>query len=67
MPRVPSFHSTSEARKLPPQRVYHENDSCSLARNIPEWDIRPGTGGHRLCKECERLNRSGPPRSSNWL
>ena len=62
MARVAPFHSATEARKPPAQRVCHNDDACSLGRTIPRWERREGTGGHRLCKECDRLGRSGPDR-----
>jgi hypothetical protein len=67
MPRVPPFHSVNEARRPPVHRVYHENDACPLGRAIQQWECRAGTGGHRLCKDCERLNQLEPPKSSTWL
>jgi hypothetical protein len=65
--RVAPFHSFDEARKPPVQRIYHDNDACQLARAIPERARRPGTGGHRLCKECDTLDRADGGRSSPWL
>jgi hypothetical protein len=62
MPRVSPFHSVNEFKKQPGQRAYHDNDVCALGREIPRWEQRDGTGGHRQCKECERLNRSAPNR-----
>jgi hypothetical protein len=65
--RVAPFHAFDEAHKPPVQRIYHDNDACPLARAIPERGRRPGTGGHRLCKECDRLDRAAGGRSSPWL
>jgi hypothetical protein len=32
------------------------------AHVLPNRECQPGTGGHRQCKECEKLNLSGPNR-----
>jgi hypothetical protein len=64
MAPVSSFHSIYEARKPPEHRVYHDNDACPLACEIPERERVPGRANLRACKECERLNRGSPNR---WL
>ncbi len=55
--RVPDFYSINEARKPAPKRAYHNNDACILGRDIPQNDKRNGTGGYRLCDDCEKLNK----------
>ena len=40
--------------------IYHDNRSCQTGGSIDPENIRPGTGGKRLCEECARLdNASG--------
>ena len=63
--RVPPFHHIQEARKPPEQRVYHDNDACSLGRLIQPWERREGTAGMRQCKECYRLGLAASRRS--WI
>lgn len=65
MARVTPFRSIHEAGKPPAFRVYHNNDPCSLGRPLYDWQRADGDGGHRLCKECDELNRAEPPR--RWI
>jgi len=39
--------------------VYHNNSECNTGNNIEKENVRQGTGGHPLCKECEELNSKG--------
>jgi hypothetical protein len=39
--------------------VYHNNSSCETGDNIEQANVQQGTGGKRLCDECERRNREG--------
>ena len=41
--------------------VYHNNPSCQTGSTIEPANIRQGTGGNRLCEECERLNSAARP------
>ena len=66
MPRVSAFHSIFESRKPPYQRVYHDNDACPLGRDISERERQTGSGGHRECIQCERLNKANPG-PNRWL
>lgn len=43
----------------PNAEVYHNNTKCTVGNNIEKKNIRPGTGGKRLCKQCEDLNKKG--------
>lgn len=36
--------------------VYHNNTNCNTGNNIERENLRPGTGGKRLCSECARLS-----------
>lgn len=56
MAKVPAFHSKNEVEKTPDKRVYHDNDACPPGRDIPKNERRSGTGGYRLCKDCEKRN-----------
>ena len=38
--------------------IYHDNPDCQTGGIIDPENIRPGTGGKRLCEECERLDRA---------
>jgi MIP family channel proteins len=38
--------------------IYHDNPHCQTGGMIDPENIRPGTGGRRLCEECERLDRA---------
>ena len=38
--------------------IYHDNPHCQTGGMIDPENIRPGTGGKRLCEECERLDRA---------
>lgn len=40
------------------QDVYHNNTNCKTGDNIQQENIRQGTGGKRLCKECARIGVS---------
>lgn len=55
MSKVSPFYSVNEARKLPQNRVYHNNNACPAGRDIPLHERRPGTGAYRLCKDCQNL------------
>jgi len=57
MPLTAPFYSVNEAQKAPILRVHHNNSACPPGRDIPAWERRQGTGGYRLCDDCDRLNR----------
>ena len=38
--------------------IYHDNPDCQTGGMIDPENIRPGTGGKRLCDECERLDHA---------
>ena len=57
MPSIPAFYSVNEAKKIPPEsRVHHNNSVCPPGRDIPQNERRQGTGGYRLCQDCQQLN-----------
>lgn len=58
MPKLEPFHSVNERKKPPLARAYHNDGSCPSGREIRENDRRVGTGGYRLCPECEKDWRS---------
>ena len=39
--------------------VYHNNTNCNTGNNIEKENRREGTGGRRLCSECDDLNKAG--------
>jgi hypothetical protein len=59
MSATPAFYSVNEAIKPPNKQVHHNNNACPPGRDIPSWERRQGTGGHRLCDDCIRLNQQG--------
>jgi hypothetical protein len=52
MPKTSPWNS----KKSP---VYHNNTECNTGNNIEHENVRSGTGGKRICKECDQLNRRG--------
>jgi MIP family channel proteins len=38
--------------------IYHDNPDCQTGGMIDPENIRPGTGGKRLCEECARLDNA---------
>ena len=46
--RISAFHSEK-------QTVHHVCTRCSAGRGIAADDVREGTGGKPLCKECQNL------------
>ena len=61
IPRTSDFYSFREAYKPVGARVYHNNSSCPSGCVIKEvGEDKPGTGGYRLCRECDA--RNGPTR-----
>jgi hypothetical protein len=59
MPLVPAFYSINETNKPLHNRVHHNNKSCPPGRDIPAHERRNGTGGYRLCDDCQKLNDQG--------
>ena len=41
----------------PHSLVYHNNPACRFGYVLKPENVRRGTGGKWLCKECERLNK----------
>jgi hypothetical protein len=57
MPKIAEFHSTHEANKPAGSPVHHNNSACAPGRDIPQNERQAGTGGYRLCDDCQRLNK----------
>ena len=55
MAKVAPFYSVNEIKKPPQNRVYHDDSTCHPGRDIPANERRAGTGGYRLCEDCQRL------------
>lgn len=53
MARVAPYYSINEVKKLPLNRVYHNDSTCRAGRDIPLSERQSGTGGYRLCKDCQ--------------
>jgi len=54
MAKVSAFYSINEATKPPNKRVHHNDDTCPPGRDIPQSERRQGTGGYRLCEDCQK-------------
>jgi hypothetical protein len=54
-----AFFSVNENLKPANHRVHHNNNACPPGRDIPSWERKLGTGGYRLCEDCQRLNTQG--------
>ncbi|HEY1294691.1 MAG TPA: hypothetical protein VGJ60_16560 [Chloroflexota bacterium] len=52
MPRRAPWHSVL-------QYVHHDNTNCNTGNNIERENLRQGTGGKPLCRECADLDRRG--------
>jgi len=37
------------------ENVHHNNTNCNTGNNIETENVRQGTGGKPLCKECAKL------------
>jgi hypothetical protein len=59
MPITSTFYSINEASKPESKRVHHNNSACPPGRDIPKNERRDGTGGYRLCDDCQKLNSDG--------
>jgi hypothetical protein len=59
MPKTTAFYSINEDQKPAALRVHHNNNSCPPGRDVPSWERRLGTGGYRLCRDCQTLNDQG--------
>src|SRR5947209_943933 len=59
MPWTRLFYSVDETSRPPLNRVHHDNSACPAGRDMPLNDRRTGTGGYRLCDDCDRLNKQG--------
>jgi hypothetical protein len=59
MPATPPFYSVNEVKKPENQRVHHNNSACPPGRDIPQNERQSGTGGYRLCNDCDNLNKQG--------
>ena len=49
MPRVAIWHSVKAD-------VHHNNTNCNAGNNIERENVRHGSSGKPLCKECRGLN-----------
>ena len=56
MPSTAAFYSVNEIKKPPANRVHHNNSACPPGRDIPQLERKLGTGDHRLCDDCKKLN-----------
>jgi len=59
MPITSAFYSINEEKKPATDRVHHNNSACRSGQDIPQNERRTGTGGYRLCENCQYLNGQG--------
>jgi hypothetical protein len=59
MTAVAPFYSINEVKKPTQKQVHHNNGACPSGRDIPANERRSGTGGYRLCEDCQRYNNEG--------
>jgi hypothetical protein len=52
MTQVSPWHSKKEPH-------YHNNNKCGPGKEIPASNRVAGTGGKKLCKDCDKLNKEG--------
>lgn len=52
MAKVPEYYHANENKKPIKKRIYHDDDQCRVARDMPQSERRNGTGGYRQCEEC---------------
>lgn len=52
LPKKDPWHSIK-------QSVHHNNTACNTGNNIERENLRQGTGGKPLCRECADLNAQG--------
>ena len=52
MAKKAPWHSVKE-------NVHHDNTECNTGNNIESENLRQGTGGKPLCKECANLDAQG--------
>jgi len=57
MSKVPTFYSINESKKPTNHQVHHNNDKCGPGKEIPANERESGTGGYRLCDDCDKLNK----------
>ena len=53
---MPEYYSINEAKKPAAHRVFHNNNVCVPAKDIPAAERRPGRNGYRLCDDCQKWN-----------
>jgi hypothetical protein len=54
MAKLNNFYSINEINKPPAERVHHNDSACELGRGILPNERRDGTGGLRLCENCDK-------------
>jgi len=55
--KVNPFHSANEIKKLPQNRVFHDNNKCGPGSEIPPKLRLPGRSNYNLCEDCARLRK----------
>jgi hypothetical protein len=59
MPFIASFYGPDDPTQPLAAVFYHNNSDCSSGKRVLGAERRPSTGGHRLCDQCDQLNKSG--------
>lgn len=50
MAKVAPYHSSNPSDP----DVHHDHDDCPTGQQIPERNLRQGTGGKRRCEQCKQ-------------
>ena len=51
MAKVAPYHSSNPTDP----DVYHDHNDCPSGSQIPDANLRPGTGGYRRCETCIKM------------
>lgn len=57
MAKVHPFHTNSHEHEAHHREVYHDTDTCPDGKRIKPEHREAGTGGKKLCLECEKESK----------
>jgi hypothetical protein len=55
MAKVAPYHTSTWEPAYGQPNVHHDHDDCKYGKAIRPEHWRSGTGGHRLCENCQTL------------
>jgi len=58
MTRSTPFYSKFAIERKPDKRVFHDNEKCPQAAEIPLKDRIEGRSNYKLCQRCAKLRES---------